>query len=511
MATSLYLGNLADTEREIVRRSPDSLYRFLTMAWAEIDPSPFVDNWHLPIVCERLQAVSSGEVKRLVINVPPGTTKSLTVSVAWPAWEWISRPSTKWMFASYDASLVGTVQGGRVIDLLQSKWFIDRWGELLVDKAPAASMFQTAAGGFRFATSPGGKGTGRHVDIQVVDDPNKPQEVGGTHAVTKKAINAVSRWYHATAASRRADPANFRRVIVMQRLHEDDLAGEMLREGGWDHLCLPMRKTHKVCVCHRDCTPEDQRTEEGELLWPERFPEEVVRELETTEMGPAVAAAQLQQRPTPASGGMFQKAWFRYWHHKAGVRPPQEDEFPCVQDFCKVLPRNGTWLQSWDMTFKGGDGTDYVAGGLWLKVGVDHFLVKQVCRRMSFTETVREVKAMTEAEPRALTKLIEDKANGPAVEDTLKREISGIVLVNPEGGKEARANAVTGLFEAGNVFIPHPDLAPWVQDYRTQLVTFPRGVNDDMVDQTTQALIRLHVRSSPLAEAMRAIKASSNG
>lgn len=511
MPIDIKLGRLADTEREILRKAPDPLYRFLTMAWPEIESAPFIDNWHLPIVCERLQAVSSGEVKRLIINVPPGTTKSLTVSVAWPVWEWIERPSTKWMFASYDASLVGTVQGGKVIDLLQSKWFIDRWGELLIEKGPAASMFYTTKGGFRFATSPGGKGTGRHVDIQVVDDPNKPQEVGGTHAVTKKAINAVSRWYHATASSRRADPANFRRVIVMQRLHEDDLAGEMLREQGWDHLCLPMRKTSKVCVCLKDCTPEDPRTEEGELLWPERFPEEVVKELETTEMGPAVASAQLEQRPTPASGGMFQKEWFKYWHHNQGIKPRVEEEFPCKQEYCKVLPRSGAFIQSWDMTFKKGDGTDYVAGGLWLKAGVDFFLVWQVCRRMSFTESVRAVEEMSVREPRALTKLIEDKANGPAVEDSLKHKIAGIVLVNPEGGKEARANATTGLFEAGNVYIPHPDLAPWVQDYRTQLVTFPRGVNDDMVDQTTQALIRLHVRSSPIAEAMRAIKASANG
>lgn len=509
--TALQLGRLADTDREIIRRAPDPLYRFLKMAWAEVEPVSFVDNWHLPVICERLQAVSKGEIKRLVINVPPGTTKSLTVSILWPAWEWIDRPSTKWMFASYDASLVGTIQGGKVIDILQSRWYLDRWGSKLKDTSPAASMFETTSGGFRFATSPGGKGTGRHVDIQVVDDPNKPQEVGGTHAVTKKALNAVSRWYHATASSRRADPANFRRVIVMQRLHEDDLAGEMLREQGWDHLCLPMRKTHKVCVCLKDCTPEDPRTEEGELLAPDRFPEHVVKELETTEMGPAVASAQLEQRPTPASGGMFQKDWFKYWHYNQGVRTPIDEEFPVVdQEYCKVLPSTGTWVQSWDMTFKKGDGTDYVAGGLWLKVGISFFLVWQVCRRMSFTESAAAVKAMCGREPRCITILIEDKANGPAVEDTLKRDIPGIVLVNPEGGKEARANAVTGLFQAGNVYIPHPSLAPWTNDYRTQLSTFPRGVNDDMVDQTTQALIRLHVRSSPLAEAMKALKASRN-
>ena len=482
------------------------------MAFPQVEPTPFVDNWHIEVLCDYLEAVSRNEIKRLVINVPPGTMKSLTVSVFWPLWEWIKRPETKWMFASYDATLAAR-DGRRMLRVLQTKWFQKRFDPRLTEIRPAATDFDNTAGGFRFATSVAGKATGRHADIQVVDDPIKPHDMRGSLAVTKKAIDAVSTWWKETMASRRSDPETFRRVIVMQRLHEDDLAGEMLREGGWTHLCLPMRaEPSKVCVClDPGCTPEDPRTKEGELLWPERFPEDVVREDETVGMGPSVAAAQNQQRPTPAAGGIFQKSWFRYWHNSPDVPVPNDPKFPCRDKVCRVLPEGGSLLQSWDMTFKGTDGTDFVAGGVWLHVPPDFYLLHQVCARMSFIEACRAVVDVSNRYPEALTKLIEDKANGPAIVDVLKSKFPGLVLVNPEGGKEARAHAVSGLFEAGNVFIPHDDLASWVPAYRAQIATFPRVVNDDMVDQTTQALLRMRQRHVPLVEAMRAVQKQLGG
>jgi predicted phage terminase large subunit-like protein len=491
----------------VLRDEPGSLHRFVRMCFANVEPTSYVDNWHIKILCDYLEQVSRNEISRLVINVPPGTMKSLTVSVFWPLWEWIKHPQTKFMFASYDATLAAR-DGRRTMHVMQSKWFQKRFDPRLTELRPAATDFDNTDGGFRFATSVAGKATGRHADIQVVDDPIKPHDVRGSLAVTKKAIGAVSTWWRETMASRRANAATFRRVIVMQRLHEDDLAGEMLSEGGWTHLCLPMRaEPSQLCPCRDpECTPEDPRRVEGELLWPERFPESVVREDETTGMGPSVAAAQNQQRPTPASGGIFGKDWFRYWHNVAGKSTPVDDKFVCRDEECRVLPDGGVWIQSWDMTFKGTDGTDFVAGGVWLYKAPDAYLVAQVCARMSFVEACRAVVAMSNRYPLAFTKLIEDKANGPAIVDVLKKKIGGLVLVDPRGGKEARAHACSGLFEAGNVFLPHDEIAPWVPAYRTQVATFPRGVNDDMVDQTTQALIRLQQKHVPLVEAMRAVQ-----
>ncbi len=162
------------------------------------------------------------------------------------------------------------------------------------------------------------------------------------------------------------------------------------------------------------------------------------------------------------------------------------------------------------MTFKGTDGTDFVAGGVWLFAPPDYYLVAQVCARMSFVEACRAVVQMTKRYPKALTKLIEDAANGPAVVSILEKKISGLVLVSPQGGKEARAHACSEVVEAGNLFIPHDILAPWVPVYRAQICTFPRGVNDDMVDQTTQALLRMQQKHVPFAEAMRAIRGQFN-
>lgn len=500
--------DLESLDREmILRDEPGSLHRFVRLAFHLVEPGVYVDNWHIAVLCHYLEKVSRGEIKRLIINVPPGTMKSLTVSVFWPLWEWIHRPKTKWMFASFDASLSAR-DGRRMLQIMQTEWFQRRFKTRLTEIRPAATEFDNTEGGFRFSTSVAGKATGRHADIQVVDDPHKPHDLRGSLAVTKKSIEAVSTWWKETMSSRRADPETFRRVIVMQRLHEDDLAGEMLREGDWVHLCLPMRaEPHTTCVCgNPDCTPEDIRTREGELLWPARFPEDVVRQDETVAMGPAVAAAQNQQRPTAASGGIFQKSWYRYWHNSAGVRVPNEPGYPCRDEECRVLPTDGQYIQSWDMTFKGTDGTDFVAGGLWLHHGVDYYLVHQVCARMSFVESCKAVVQMSNRWPQALTKLVEDKANGEAVVSMLKIRFPGLVLVNPKGGKEARAHSISGLWEAGNVFIPHPDLAPWVPAYREQHTTFPRGVNDDMVDQTTQALLRMKQRHVPFLDAMRAVQ-----
>ncbi len=158
-------------DREIVKRG--TFYDFFRMVWPLVDPAPLILNWHLEEKCNHLEAVSNGLIKRLVINEPPGFGKSNTVNVIWNVWEWIKRPQTKFLFASFDESLVGTRDGGKVINLLEKDWFKMRWGLVLPRGKQAASKFETTAGGFRFATSPNGRGTGRHGDIRVID-PQRP-------------------------------------------------------------------------------------------------------------------------------------------------------------------------------------------------------------------------------------------------------------------------------------------------------------------------------------------------
>lgn len=499
-----------DLDRKLVEKG--GLYDFVEMSWHVVEPSNFVGNWHLGLICEHLEAVSLNQIDRLIINQPPSTGKSILTGVFWNVWEWILRPSTKWFYVSYDPTLVGTRDGGKVVRLLQSEWFKDRWGNLLPRTAPALSNFDNVHGGYRFSTGMKGKGTGRHADIQVIDDPIKPKDVTGGSSVTKKELRFASEHLGGTLASRAVNPPTFRRVLVMQRLHDEDPSGEMINTGRWVHLRLPMAYDRD-----RPCKTSvggDPRTTEGALLFPERFPAGTVETLKA-ELGPDPYAAQYQQTPTRKGGKTFRREWFRFWH----MRPDVPDRFCPVHAFdkctcdtpppvrmCNVLPLHGLDIQSWDCAFKGKDTSDFVAGGLFRVSFGRVFLVDCTNERLSFTLTLAAIKAMTVKFPKALDKLIEEAANGAAVIDTLRIEIRGITPVDALGGKEARAAACTPLMAMGNYFLPHPDIAPWVKSYMVQLEAFPNGVNDDMVDMTSQALLKLRAHGNTFSEAMAAIR-----
>jgi predicted phage terminase large subunit-like protein len=448
------------------------LKAFLQLAWSLIEPARYVDGWHVDEICAHLEAVTRGEIQRLIINIPPGSMKSLTVCAFWPAWTWTEWPETKWIFASYSAGL-SRRDGIRHRSLVESEWFHDRWPGLYIPRqnTRSATDFANNRGGFRFSTSVQGGVTGRHADVQVVDDPTKPMDVMGGRAVTRTQLNFVRDWWTGTMPSRLANPKKSARVIIMQRLHEADLAGVMEATGDYVVLRLPMRFEKKNPS--RTIVGGDRRTEDGELLWPQRFPEPVVAQLEK-DMGAMVTAAQLQQRPTPASGGIFKREWFlKRWHQ---------------------LPAGIRLIQSWDMRFKDdAESGDWVVGQIWGAKDGEFYLVDQVRARASFEETCKMVQDFTAKWPRALLKLVEDKANGPAVQNTLKKKIRGIVLINPEGGKIARANAVTPILEAGNVWFPAE--APWMGAFVEEATGFPMGVHDDQVDGMTQALLRLDLRS----------------
>lgn len=464
--------------------SEGGLKDFIHLAWDEVEPTrPLIWNWHLDAICEHLEAVSRGEITRLVINIPPGTMKSLSTSVMWPSWVWTWKPSHKWIFASYSGHL-SKRDGLRMRRLVESDWYQARWGDRFARSSDewGALRFVNSEGGYRLSTSPGGGVTGEHADVQCVDDPLKPQEVTGSAAVSKTALKNVKEWWDGTMSSRLVDQARSARVIVMQRLHQADIAGDVLAtDHDYVHLRLPMRYEGKgkcpSCkgrTCATDANNVDPRTKPGELLFPARFPEKAV-DKRKIEMGSRSWAAQDQQRPSPMGGNIFQRRWLRYW---------------------TKLPPDLRLLQSWDMAFKKTDSSDPVCGQLW-GWGASgwakgyFFLIDQEWGRMTFSETCEAVVRFSDKHPKAVRKLIEDKANGAAVEDRLKERVPGIKLVNPMGGKEARANAVEPVFESGHVLLPHPSIAPWVPDYVEELVNFPAAPHDDRVDATTQALAEI--------------------
>ena len=275
----------------------------------------------------------------------------------------------------------------------------------------------------------------------------------------------------------------------MQRLHADDTAGRAIAEGGWAVIVLQMEFEPGNPLNH----PADPRTEAGELLFEGKFPRNEVDKLKVKL--DRHYSAQYQQNPLPPDGGPLKRWYWCFWYPKGAtvpppirVRKPDGSSHECKQ---MELPANVTGhKQSWDLAFKDTKDSAFVVGQVWAELLADSFLLDQVRDKMDFNRTLDAIRALSKTWPQAIGKLIEDKANGPAVMATLGREIHGLDPVNPEGGKESRANAVSPVCRSGNVWFPHPSLVPWVKALIDELEAFPSGNYADQVDTLTQYLNR---------------------
>jgi len=490
----LVLPSQIELEAERCRRR---LGDFITAAWPVIEPAtPFVSNWHIEAIAEYLEAATRGEIKRLVINIPPRHMKTLQVSVFWPAWVWLAYPEKRFLYGAY-AERLSTTHSVICRRLIASKGIRavrdqDQRGRTVIERLGYRGLLRLISGpgpwelcgdqnlkrrfentrtGFRLATSVGGSVTGEGGDFLVLDDPHKPDEVG-SDTLREKVLD----WHDSTWTTRLNDAETGVQVIVMQRLHEADLTGHVLERGDFEHLCLPAEYEPK----HPFCWPKDPRSEPGEVLWP-KWGSKWLAEKQT-ELGSYNYAGQYQQRPSPAAGGIFQRSWWRHYSE---------------------LPEPKALVASWDMAFKDSDGSDYVVGQLWLRDLADKYLVAQIRARLDFPASVNAVKALYEFAKlrwpdKSFRILVEDKANGSAVIATLRREISGLIAVQPEGGKESRAHAVAPEVEAGNIYLPsdHIPAPPGYKETATEVfvdecAAFPNGAHDDQVDAMTQALLRI--------------------
>lgn len=321
----------------------------------------------------------------------------------------------------------------------------------------------------------------------IVDDPHNPKQA---QSDTERE-NAVE-FFRTTLQTRLNDPREGAIIVVMQRLHEMDVSGHILaKETGYTHLKLPMESEERKTIIFPISGKEITR-EKGELLHPERYGEEEVRELKSS-MGSYAYAGQMQQEPVPSGGGMFKKWWWEYWKPKDVELPPvqvKDSKGNIIYKDAIDLPDDiEEYAQSWDMAFKNKKENDFVAGGVWGKKQADRFFIDLMMQRAEFTETLDMVRELTKAYPKAKRKIVEDKANGPAIISMLKSEISGLIEYNPgSDSKEARAAAITPMVESGNVYIPHPLIKNWVDDFITNAAKFPLSANDDDIDQMSQIL-----------------------
>lgn len=468
-------------DREMIRRG--GLAEFCKRAFQHIEPSThLLWNWHLDAGCELLEAVSRGEVRNALLLWPPGCMKSLLVSTLWPAWDWIENSGRRFITATYAQEL--TNKNAKLHrDLVLSDWYTERWGEIATITGASSKQiknFENTAGGSRVSTATGAGITGRHGHILVFDDLIKAQDAEGKSALDPKAIYQANEFWFKVMATRQANPATTAKVGIMQRLHYEDTAALCIDSGDYEVLCLPMRYDPD----HQQVWKRDPR-KEGELLWPERFGEDEVGALEHS-LGRTAAAAQLQQEPAPAAGAMFQK-------QDLGLRWPN-------------VPSGSRMIISVDCSFKAAEGSDRVAIQVWAKAwtpqGHRYYLVDQVCERLGIVDTVAAIERLSNRHPKVTAIHVEEKANGSAVIELLKKSVSGVRPWPPKGqkfpSKVEKANAVLPLFEAGEVLLPERGTAPWVDDFIQEMTRFPVGKHDDQVDACTMALLILRTTSSDL-------------
>lgn len=441
-----------------------SFHAFVSEAWGVVDPEPFVDGQHIKAICDALEQCARRDIQSLVINVPPGHGKSMITAVMFPAWLWgpYNHPHERLLIGSHSIRLAER-DSVTCRALIESPWYQNRWGDRfkLADDQNAKGRYKNSKGGERVVCSPGSKPTGESAEIILVDDAHDINQI------SEDSLQTVRDWYDLALSTRIRNPKVGVRIVVGQRVAQKDLSGHLIESGKYTHLCLPAEYIPPDSGQTRVLA--DSRAEEGQILWPERYTTEALSEIKVT-LGSAGYSTLFQQRPIPPGGNIIKTDWLRYYD---------------------TLPDNiDTWLQSWDLTFTGSKTSDYVVGTVWARKGGTFYLVDMVRGQWDFPATLKQIRALSERYPQAITKLVEKAANGHAAIATLQGEVAGLIPITASKGKVERLNAVAPLFEAGNVCLPQH--AAFLDAYRAELTGFPAASHDDMVDSTSQALMRLN-------------------
>jgi predicted phage terminase large subunit-like protein len=438
-------------------------YTFMHRAFRELNPRvPFFHNWHIELVAAKLHACFEGEITRLIINVPPRSLKSHAAAVSFPAYVLGHNPSAPIICASYGQDLANK-HSMDCRTLMASEWYRAIFPTRLSPQKQSVQEFLTTQNGFRLATSVGGVLTGRGADFIIIDDPLKPDE-----ALSETQRGAVNEWFDHTLYSRLNDKRTGCIVIIMQRLHEDDLVGHVLEQEDWDLVRLPAiaeeDENHIIVSPYRTCTV---RRRMGEALHPDREPLEVLEHLRRT-LGEYNFAGQYQQQPAPLGGGLVKTEWFKAY--VPGEEPAKFDRI----------------VQSWDTANKSTELSDFSVCTTWGQKNKKLYLLHVLRRRMDYPDLKRAVGEQAERfSPTNI--LIEDKASGTQlIQELIRDGVYGVTRYEPTMEKIMRLHSVTNTIENGFVYLPTE--ADWLATYLHELTTFPSGKHDDQADSTSQAL-----------------------
>lgn len=454
-------ATLPGFQLEVDRRTLKQFKKFVQEFWHVVEPTqPLLWNWHLDELCQVAEELKRGDYTRVVINVPPGTMKSLLMTVFLRAWLWSEDPGLRFLCGSYGAhlSLRDNVKLREIVTSARYKELYPKFA--LSSDVNAKERFDTTAGGWSIATSVGGIGTGEHPDYIFVDDPSTEAQAR-SEVERKRANNWIDRTLSTRGASR-----NARTLVIMQRLHEEDMSGHLLAQGGWEHICFPMEyvptrvgtDTVKAFVADR----RDQRTTAGQLLWPGLYDHAKLKALKIR-LGEYGVAGQLQQQPAPEGGGLFKREWFKFL-----------DSAPVG-----VKRR----ARGWDTAGTENAG-DFTAGVRISERQDGSFVIEDVIRGQwgpAGVEATMLAAANMDGKWVGQREEKETGSAGGAVILARAKLLKGFDYAGRpiSGSKVTRARAFRAQCEAGNVFIVR---APWNMEYLNELCNFPAGQFDDQVD-----------------------------
>jgi len=455
------IKDLSPREYDAILRS--DLGWFAERCFSQLNPqASFLPNWHIKVIAAKLTAVREGKIRRLIINLPPRHLKSLLASIAFPAWCLGHDPSAQILCVSYAQDLADKLARD-CRGIMMSPWYQRVFLTRLAPHRHAVQEFITTCQGYRLATSTGGVLTGRGADFILIDDPLKPEE-----ALSKALRQACNEWFLNTLHSRLNDKRSGAIVIIMQRLHEDDLVGHVLGQEPWEVVSFPaIAEADEVHAIETIWGPRCFTRRPGEALHPAREPLAVLHNIRRT-IGEYNFAGQYQQSPAPLGGGLVKAEWFK--HYRENERP---DRFERI-------------VQSWDTANKASELSDFSVCTTWGVRDKKVYLLGLLRQRLEYPALKRAVREQQNLY-HANEILIEDKASGTQlIQELIADGCHGVTRYQPDCDKIMRMHAQTAMVENGFVHIP--ESAPWLAEYLHEMTVFPNGKHDDQVDSTAQFL-----------------------
>lgn len=451
----------------------EDLCVFVERAFATLEPgTAYEDNWHIRHLCWQLTRVARGDLRRLIINVPPRSMKSITVSVAFTAWLLGRDPTLRIICTSYGDDLARKLSID-TLTVMREPWYQALFPRLVLPARPRATDLKTTRHGYRYAAGMGGSILGRGADLIIVDDP-----INAIDALSKAERRRVNEVFDNTLYTRLNDKRTGAIVIIMQRLHEDDLVGHVLGRGDWEHVVIPAIATERSVHRLSDQPGDVHVRRPGEIL-SAREPMEQLEAIRRAQ-GSLTFSAQYQQAPVPPQGNVVRRDWIRYDRS----RPESFDYM----------------IASWDTASTIGESSDYSVGTVWGAKGLDFHLLDLIRGRFEVPELRRTI--LDQARAWSVDQIVIEATDiGRAIAQDLRRsDAYRVVLQVPRHDKTARFLAQSARFESGQVHVPAE--APWLADWLAELLAFPNGAHDDQVDSTAQALHHLAGRMHPIAAAM---------